>query len=77
MVELFRSPRKLLLFCYEGTLVAITVLVAACLRLGVHGGLTMPHVAKKTLLFALVIQAAFYYAGPLRSRGDAARAGRP
>jgi sugar transferase (PEP-CTERM system associated) len=63
MVELFRSPRKLLLFCYEGTLVAITLLVAACLRLGVHEGLTMPHVAKKTLLFTLVIEAAFYYAG--------------
>jgi sugar transferase (PEP-CTERM system associated) len=63
MVELFRSPRKLLLFCYEGTLVAMTVLVAACLRLGVHDGLTMPHVAKKTLLFTLVIEAAFYYAG--------------
>ncbi len=63
MVELFRSPRKLLLFCYESTLVALTVLVAACLRLGVHEGLTMPHVAKKTLLFTLVIEAAFYYAG--------------
>jgi sugar transferase (PEP-CTERM system associated) len=63
MVELFRSPRKLLLFCYEGTLVAVCVLVAACLRLGVHAGLTMPHIAKKALLFALVVQAAFYYAG--------------
>jgi sugar transferase (PEP-CTERM system associated) len=63
MFELFRSPRKLLLFCYEGTLVAVMVLVAACLRLGVHTGLTMPHVAKKALLFALVVQGAFYYAG--------------
>jgi sugar transferase (PEP-CTERM system associated) len=63
MVELFRSPRKLLLFCYEGTLVAITVLVAACLRLGVHDGLTMPHGAKKALLFALVVEGAFYYTG--------------
>jgi sugar transferase (PEP-CTERM system associated) len=63
MVELFRSPRRLLLFCYEGTLVAVTLLASACLRLGVHGGLTMPHVAKKTLLFALVVEAAFYYAG--------------
>jgi sugar transferase (PEP-CTERM system associated) len=63
MVELFRSPRKLLLFFYEGTLVAILVLVAACLRLGTHAGLTMPHVAKKALLIALVIQGAFYYAG--------------
>jgi sugar transferase (PEP-CTERM system associated) len=63
MVELFRSPRKLLLFCYEGTLVAVLVLVAACLRLGVHSGLTQPNLAKKTLLFAVVIQGAFYYAG--------------
>jgi sugar transferase (PEP-CTERM system associated) len=63
MVELFRSPRRLLLFFYEGTLVAITVLVASCIRLGVHAGLTTPHVAKKALLFAAVVQAAFYYAG--------------
>src|SRR5580704_3665819 len=63
MVELFRSPRKLLLLCYEGALCALSVLVAACLRLGLHDGLTMPHVAKKTLLFALVVEAAFYYAG--------------
>ncbi|MGA7123696.1 MAG: TIGR03013 family XrtA/PEP-CTERM system glycosyltransferase [Polyangiaceae bacterium] len=63
MVELFRSPRRLLLFCYEGTLVVVAVLVSACIRLGVHAGLTMPHVAKKALLFAAVLQAAFYYAG--------------
>jgi sugar transferase (PEP-CTERM system associated) len=63
MFELFRSPRKLLLFCYEGTIVAVMVLVAACLRLGMHTGLTMPHVAKKALLFALVVQGALYYAG--------------
>lgn len=63
MFELFRSPRKLLLFCYEGTLAAVMILVAACLRLGMHTGLTMPHVAKKALLFALVVQGAFYYAG--------------
>src|SRR6185312_4624581 len=49
--------------CYEGLLVAISVLIAACLRLGVHAGLTMPNVAKKTLLVAIVIQGAFYYAG--------------
>jgi sugar transferase (PEP-CTERM system associated) len=29
----------------------------------VHTGLTTPHVAKKALLFALVVQSAFYYAG--------------
>jgi sugar transferase (PEP-CTERM system associated) len=63
MVELFRSPRRLLLFCYEATLVAVTVLLAACMRLGLHQGLTMPHVAKKALFFALVVQAAFYYCG--------------
>jgi sugar transferase (PEP-CTERM system associated) len=63
MVELFRSPRKLLLFCYEGTLVVVMVLVAACLRLGIHAGLTQPNVAKKALLFAVVIQGAFYYSG--------------
>lgn len=63
MVELFRSPRRLLLFCYEGTLVALMVLVAACLRLGVHAGLTSPNIAKKALIFAAVIQGAFYYAG--------------
>src|SRR5947209_2210309 len=63
MVELFRSPRRLLLFFYEGALVAVTVLVAACLRLGMHAALTTPHIAKKALLFAAVIEAAFYYAG--------------
>jgi sugar transferase (PEP-CTERM system associated) len=39
------------------------VLVAACLRLGFHSGLTQPNVAKKALLFAVVIQGAFYYSG--------------
>ncbi len=63
MVELFRSPRRLLLFCYEGALVAVAMLVAACLRLGMHAGLSAPHVAKKALLFAVVLQAAFYYSG--------------
>jgi hypothetical protein len=63
MVELFRSPRKLLLFCFEGCLVAIATLAAAGLRLGLHAGLTQPHVAKKALLFAFVLQGAFYYAG--------------
>ncbi len=63
MVELFRSPRRLLLFLFEGTLIVLAVLVSASVRLGVHTGLTMPHVAKKALLFATVMQAAFYYAG--------------
>src|SRR6516164_2387676 len=63
MVELFRSPRRLLLFAFEGTLVAILVIVGACLRFGVHEGLTVPNVAKKALLVALVLQGCFYYAG--------------
>ncbi len=77
MVELFRSPRKLLLFCYEGTLVAITVLVAACLRLGVHDGLTMPHVAKKIAALRARSRRRLLLRGSLRSRGDASRPGRP
>jgi sugar transferase (PEP-CTERM system associated) len=63
MVELFRNPRRLLLFCFEGAIVAVLVVLAGCLRLGVHRGLTYPNVAKKALLVALVMQGAFYYAG--------------
>jgi sugar transferase (PEP-CTERM system associated) len=63
MLELFRNPRRLLLFCFEGALVAVLVVVAGCLRLDLHTGLTYPHVAKKALLFALVIQGASYYSG--------------
>jgi sugar transferase (PEP-CTERM system associated) len=63
MVELFRNPRRLLLFCFEGLLVAFMVVLAGCTRLGMHEGLTYPHVAKKALLVALVMQGAFYYAG--------------
>jgi sugar transferase (PEP-CTERM system associated) len=63
MVELFRNPRRLLLFSFEGALVAVLVVVAGCLRLGVHEGLTYPHVAMKAGLVALVMQGAFYYAG--------------
>src|SRR5262249_50090887 len=32
-------------------------------RFGAHAGLTRPHVAKKALLVAVIVQAAFYYAG--------------
>jgi sugar transferase (PEP-CTERM system associated) len=63
MFELFRNPRRLLLFAFEGALVAVLFVAAGCLRLGAHDGLTYPHVAKKALLFALVMQGAFYYAG--------------
>ena len=63
MVELFRSPRKLLLFLYEGALVGAAMLIATCMRLGTHAGLTMPHFGKKMLFFIAVLQGAFYYAG--------------
>jgi sugar transferase (PEP-CTERM system associated) len=63
MVELFRNPRRLLLFCFEGALVAVLVVAAGCLRLGIHEGLTYPHVALKAAMVALVMQGAFYYAG--------------
>ena len=63
MVELFRNPRRLLLFCFEGALCAILVVLAGCLRLGVHDGLTSPNATRKAVLFAVVMQGAFYYAG--------------
>jgi sugar transferase (PEP-CTERM system associated) len=63
MVELFRSPRKLLLFFYEWTLVAVCVLVSTCMRLGMHTGLTAPHVVKRAVFFATILQASFYYTG--------------
>jgi sugar transferase (PEP-CTERM system associated) len=63
MFDLFRSPRRLLLFAWEGALVATLLMFAACVRLGVHGGLTYEHVAKKALVFALAVQGAAYYAG--------------
>src|SRR5580704_17769522 len=63
MVELFRNPRRLLLFCFEGALVAVLVVLAGCLRLGVHEGLRHPYVITKAALVALVMQGAFYYAG--------------
>jgi sugar transferase (PEP-CTERM system associated) len=44
-------------------MVAFLVVLAGCARIGMHEGLTYPHVAKKALLVALVMQGAFYYAG--------------
>src|SRR5205085_2256655 len=44
-------------------LVACLLMIAACARLGAHAGLTYPHIAKKALLVALIIQGAAYYAG--------------
>ena len=63
MVELFRSPRRLLLFCFELALVAVLFVSSACLRFGLHGGLTQPDIAKKSLFVAVVLAGAFYYAG--------------
>jgi sugar transferase (PEP-CTERM system associated) len=64
MVELFRNPRRLLLFLFESALVAVLVAVAACIRFGdVHRGLTYPDIAKKAILVALVVQGANYYSG--------------
>ncbi len=63
MVELLRSPRRLLLFLFEGAIVAVALVVAGCLRMGLHRGLALPHVGKKAMLVALVVQAALYYAG--------------
>jgi sugar transferase (PEP-CTERM system associated) len=63
MVELFRSPRRLLLFLFEGVLVAVMFVVASCLRYGVHDGLLFPGLGLKAALAALVVQGAFYYAG--------------
>jgi sugar transferase (PEP-CTERM system associated) len=64
MFDLFRNPRRLLLFLFEGALVAVLVAVAACLRFGdIHRGLTYPDIAKKSVLVALVVQGALYYSG--------------
>src|SRR6476619_7203187 len=63
MFDLFRSPRRLLLFAFEGAIVATLLIFAACVRLGIHGGLTYEHVAKKALVFSLIVQGAFYYSG--------------
>jgi sugar transferase (PEP-CTERM system associated) len=63
MVELLRNPRRLLLFAFEGALVAVLVVIAACIRFGMHEGLRYQHIAKKALLVALIVQGAFYYAG--------------
>jgi sugar transferase (PEP-CTERM system associated) len=63
MFDLFRSPRRFLLFLFEGVLSAVLLLVAACFRLGMHEGLTMEYGTTKTVLFATIIQGAAYYAG--------------
>src|SRR4051812_24058654 len=63
MVELLRSPRRLLLFVFELCLVGMFVLAAACIRLGIHDGLTYPDVGKKAAVTALVFGFSFYYSG--------------
>src|SRR5437868_2203205 len=63
MVELFRNPRRLLLFLFEAALCGVLVVLASTFRLGVHGGMAAPNIAKKVLLFVVVMQGAFYYAG--------------
>ncbi len=63
MVELLRSPRRLLLFLFEGLLVAVMVVAASCLRYGIHDGMLYPGLVIKSAVAGLVIQGAFYYAG--------------
>jgi sugar transferase (PEP-CTERM system associated) len=63
MIELLRSPRRLLLFLFEATLLALAVVGAAAIRLGVHEAMIAPHLRKKALLYALVVAGAGYYAG--------------
>jgi sugar transferase (PEP-CTERM system associated) len=68
MIELLRSPRRLLLFLFEATLLALAVMGAACIRLGIHDALVAPHLRKKAVLFAFVVAGAAYYTG-LYDRG--------
>ena len=63
MIELLRSPRRLLLFLFEATLLALAVMGAACIRLGIHEALVAPHLRKKAVLFAFVVAGAAYYTG--------------
>ncbi|WP_394826578.1 TIGR03013 family XrtA/PEP-CTERM system glycosyltransferase [Pendulispora albinea] len=48
---------------------AVVLIVAACVRLGIHDGLTYPHIAKKALLVGLIVQGAAYYAGMYELHG--------
>jgi sugar transferase (PEP-CTERM system associated) len=63
MIELLRSPRRLLLFLFETTLLALGVVSAACLRLGVHEALVAPHLRKKAIVYAVLVAGAAYYTG--------------
>ncbi len=44
-------------------LVAVLFIVAGCLRLGFHEGLTYPGIGQKAALVAVVMQGSFYYSG--------------
>jgi sugar transferase (PEP-CTERM system associated) len=63
MVELLRSPRRLILFVFEVVLIGLLVLGAHCLRLGVHEAMTAPFILFKSFFFATVSSASFYYSG--------------
>lgn len=63
MFDLLRSPRRLLLFLFEAALAGVLVVVAGSVRLGLHPGLSYPHVAKRALFFMAIMQGALYYAG--------------
>ena len=72
MIELLRSPRRLLLFLFEAALLGFSLTAAACIRLGLHEALVAPHVRKKALLYAVVVAGAAYYTG-LYDRGGVRR----
>ncbi len=63
MFELFRSPRRVLVFLFEMVLVGVLVVVAGCIRLGLHVGLSYGNVGKRAIVFMVVMQAVLYYAG--------------
>src|SRR6478752_7405687 len=63
MVELFRSPRRLLVLLFECLLVGLLYIGATCLRAGFHDGLTTPNLGIKATLIALVFGGSFYYSG--------------
>lgn len=63
MVELFRSTRRLLLFLFEGALIAMFFIVASMFTRGSNKALTDPYLFTKGAMVVLVLQAANYYAG--------------
>ncbi len=63
MVDLFRSPRRLLLFLFEGALIGTLFILACCLVRGMRGGLTYPHLLSKAALLVVVLGGSNYYAG--------------